>query len=333
MTASLMLVLLAGVMNGSFATPMKRVRGWQWENTWLIWSFLGMVIIPLIVATATVPGLFGAYSAAGPAALIRTAAYGMVWGVSAILFGLGVTRVGVALGFAMILGTSASLGAILPLVRLHREQILATAGLTTLVGVGIILAGVVACARAGVLRESNRSERSAEKYFAAGILICVLSGIGSSFMSLALNESSQIYRAAEALGTPAAQSLNSVWPILLGGAFVVNAAYCAFQLIRVGGFARFRNASAFNAGLVLVMALLWSGSNFVYSAGARGLGPLGLILGWPIFMAAIVLTANAWGLLSGEWKAAGTDSAVWGVAGTVLLIAGIVAVASVGRLT
>ena len=49
------------------------------------------------------------------------------------------------------------------------------------------------------------------------------------------------------------------------------------------------------------MAVLWSGSNFVYGAGARRLGSLGLVLGWPMFMAAIVLTANAWGLLTGEW--------------------------------
>jgi len=33
MYAALMLVLLAGGMNGSFAAPMKRVHGWDWENT------------------------------------------------------------------------------------------------------------------------------------------------------------------------------------------------------------------------------------------------------------------------------------------------------------
>lgn len=32
MIAALLLVLLAGGMNGSFATPMKRVRGWHWET-------------------------------------------------------------------------------------------------------------------------------------------------------------------------------------------------------------------------------------------------------------------------------------------------------------
>jgi len=75
---------------------------------------------------------------------------------------------------------------------------------------------------------------------------------------------------------------------------------------------------------------LWSGSNFVYSAGARGMGPLGLVLGWPVFMAAIVLTANTWGLLTGEWRGAGWRAVAWAAAGSLLLVAGISVIASAG---
>lgn len=331
MLAALMLLLLAGGMNGSFATPMKRVRGWEWENTWLIWSFLGMIVIPLAVAAVTVPDLRAVYSAVGPLPFATIAVYGMLWGASAVLFGLGITRVGIALGFGIILGTSSSLGAIVPFVRLHRDRLFTTAGLLTLAGVGVILAGVVACARAGLLREAARTQERGEGSFTVGLLICVLSGIGSAFMSLALNEATPISRAAEALGTPASRSLNAVWPVLLGGGFAVNAAYCAFRLIRRSTLARFHDATAANLALVLVMAALWSGSNFVYGAGARALGPLGFVLGWPVFMAAIVLTANAWGLVTGEWRGAGGRTAAWAVAGSLLLVAGISVIASAGR--
>lgn len=330
MLAALMLVLLAGGMNGSFATPMKRVRGWEWENTWLAWSFLAMIVIPLAVAAVTVPNLKAVYSAAGPVPLTRTAVYGMVWGASAVLFGLGITRVGLALGFGIILGTSASLGAVLPFVTLHRNRLFTAVGMLTLIGVGIILAGGAACARAGLLREAAVSGQRGEGSFAVGLGICVLSGLGSAFMSLALNQASPIYGAAEALGTPPTRSLNAVWPVLLGGGFAVNAAYCTFLMVRRGSAARFRNAWAVNLGLALAMATLWSGSNFVYGAGARGMGPLGLVLGWPVFMAAIVLTANAWGLLTGEWRGAGRRTAAWVAAGILLLVAGISVIASAG---
>ena len=94
--------------------------------------------------------------------------------------------------------------------------------------------------------------------------------------------------------------------------------------------ARFGEATAANVCLVVAMAVLWSGSNFVYGAGARGMGPLGLVLGWPIFMAAIVLTANAWGLVTGEWHGAGSRAVAWAVAGIILLLAGISTAASAG---
>jgi len=147
---------------------------------------------------------------------------------------------------------------------------------------------------------------------------------------MALNESTPIYGAAEVLGTPQARSLNAVWPVLLGGGFVVNAAYCAFLMIGRHSFASFREGTAANFGLTLAMAGLWSGSNFAYGAGAREMGPLGFVLGWPIFMAAIVLTANILGLLSSEWRGAGRRSAAWASAGNLLLVAGISIIASVG---
>lgn len=331
MLAALMLVLLAGAMNGSFAAPMKRVSGWEWEHTWLVWSFLGMVVIPLMVAAATVPHLAAVYRAAGLQPLVLTALYGMVWGASAVLFGLGITRVGLAVGFGIILGTSSSFGAVLPLLTLHRDRLWTSTGLLTLAGVGIIVAGVAACARAGVLREAITQPGSSEGSFVAGLAICVFSGLGSAVMSFALNQAVPIYGAAEAMGVPATRSLNAVWPVLLGGGFAVNAAYCAFLVVHHDNAARFRDKAMASFGLVLLMAILWSGSNFVYGAGARGLGSLGLVLGWPLFMATIVLTANGWGILTGEWRGAGRCAAAWGVAGILLLISGIAVIAWGGR--
>lgn len=318
-------------MNGSFAAPMKGVRGWEWEHTWLTWSFLAMVVIPLTVALMTVPNLHAVYRAAGPEPLVRTAVYGMLWGAGAVFFGLGVTRVGLALGFGIILGTACSLGAVIPFLALHRDRLFSTMGVLTLVGVGIVSAGVGACARAGILREATAPPQFGASSFMVGLGVCVLSGLGSTIMSIALNEATPIYGAAEALGTSSARSLNAVWPILLCGGFSVNAAYCASLVVRRRNVGRFSKGVARNLGLVLAMSVLWSGSNFAYGAGARRMGSLGLVLGWPIFMAAIVLTANAWGLLTGEWHGTGPRVAAWAAAGNLLLMMGIPVIALAGR--
>ena len=54
---------------------------------------------------------------------------------------MGVTRVGLALGFGIILGIGCSLGAILQFVKLHRERLFTITGLLTLASVAVILAG------------------------------------------------------------------------------------------------------------------------------------------------------------------------------------------------
>ncbi len=61
---------------------------------------------------------------------------------------------------------------------------------------------------------------------------------------------------------------------------------------------------------VIAMSLLWISSVFLYGRSAFGLGRLGNSFGWPIFVALIVLTSNAWGVLLGEWEK-GTSTAFY----------------------
>src|SRR6266700_5492792 len=49
------LVLLGGLLQGSFALPMKRMPAWRWENTWLVYSVAGMIVVPWALVWATVP--------------------------------------------------------------------------------------------------------------------------------------------------------------------------------------------------------------------------------------------------------------------------------------
>ena len=50
-------VLIGGILNGSFVAPMKKLPDWSWENSWLIYSISGLLVIPWIAAIATVPQL------------------------------------------------------------------------------------------------------------------------------------------------------------------------------------------------------------------------------------------------------------------------------------
>src|ERR1700737_2365847 len=117
-------VTLAGLLNGSFAAPMKRMSAWRWENSWLLFAFSGLIVFPWIINFATVPNVASVYAGASPTTLAKVFAFGLLWGVGATLFGLGISRVGMALGFALVLGITASFGSLLPLGILHPDQLL-----------------------------------------------------------------------------------------------------------------------------------------------------------------------------------------------------------------
>lgn len=325
MTIGFMLIILAGLMNGSFAAPMKRIQGWQWEHSWLVWSFMGLIVVPMAAALATVAHPWEVYTGAPTRSVIIIVVLGLLWGVAAILFGLGVSQVGLAIGFGVILGISAALGALIPLISLHPESVLRRAGLLTMAGVVLLVIGVACCAIAGRMREASHPVTR------AGLVVCILSGLGSPIINFGLAFGTGVVARAEQTGTPHAHSMNAIWPLLLFGAFLVNAGYCVYLMRRRSGFEAFRQTHALaNLGLAAMMGILWMGSNLAYGYGSRRLGPLGLAVGWPILMGCVVLTASGWGAATGEWRGASTRAKTWMAAGVLALIAGVVVTGSAG---
>ncbi len=318
------LLLTAGIMNGSFAVPMKRMKGWQWEHCWLMWSIAGLVIVPLAAVLQTVSRPWEVYGEAPAGALALIILFGFLWGISAILFGLGVARVGVAIGFALILGISSALGSIIPLLSKNPGALLETAGQLTLSGVALQVCGVAFCGVANHLRDRDHMGGHKAARLWSGLLICLLSGLGAPLVNLGLVFGSEVSAAAERLGTPPANAVNAIWPLLFGGAFLMNAGYCIYLIHRGRGWGAFHLAVApQNFLLGASMGVLWMGSNLSYAYGSGRLGPLGLAFGWPMMMGCVVLTANAWGVASGEWKGAGRTARLWMAAGVLALLAGV----------
>ena len=85
--------LVSGLLNGSFAAPMKKMSKWQWENIWIVWALWALVIVPFIIAWATVPDLFGVYRATDSGHLLKTFLLGAGWGAGAVTFGIGLYMV------------------------------------------------------------------------------------------------------------------------------------------------------------------------------------------------------------------------------------------------
>jgi len=246
-----------------------------------------------------------------------------------------VDRMGLAVGYGLILGLIAPIGTFLPLVVLHPEELLTTQGVLLLVGTAIVLAGIVQLAMAGRLREQAAPEAAQRaalptKSFAAGILICVLAGIFSPMLNFAYVFGEPVRNTAAELGASAGNAANAVWALTFTTGFIANAGY-ALWLMRTNRTWRLFNLHA-GANLFWgsLMGVLCFGSFLVYGFGASGLGPLGGIVGWPLFMSMSLITSNSLGALSGEWRGAPARAIRLSIYGIATLIVAIVVI-SIGR--
>ncbi len=321
----LTLVFAGGMLNGSFAAPMKRLTAWRWENIWLGYSFSGLLILPWVIALATIPHLAGVLHQCSAAALTKIALFGFAWGIGGILFGQGISRVGLALGFAVILGITSSVGSLLPMTILYPDQLGSRQGLALVAGTLVMILGLVMLGAAGKRRErdkaSGKTSSSEGSGFTVGLIICILSGIFSSMANFAFVFGEELRQFSLRAGTSTAMAGNGIWAVAVSTGFLPNAAYCFYLLNKNRTWGVFV-AKAGGAGYALgaaLMGVLWYSGMVVYGMGADSLGSLGKIVGWPEFLSIDIIAGIMWGFLSGEWKGVGRATLSYCLAGIGVL--------------
>ncbi len=323
----LAVVLLAGVFQGSFMLPSKWMSGWAWENYWLVFAATAYLVCPWLLALATIPDLIGVYRGAAASSIFWVVLFGLGWGVGAVTFGLGVEAIGLALGFAVILGVAATSGTLIPLLVHLPPGFSAAQGAVTGAALLVMLLGVGVCSFAGRWKEQGTTETRQTSYW-WGVVVCVLSGLLSACGNLGFDFGEVIYRRAAGPGVPAHLAPNALWPLLTPPLFLCNAGYAVFLLRRHGTARSYLDArSARNGVFALLMGVLWMAGMALYGIGANRLGRLGPSLGWAMLMSSMVLVANALGVLTGEWHAAPGRARRQLAAGLALLL---VAIAGLG---
>ena len=304
-SSGILTLIIAGIANASFTTPMKYARKWAWENTWLAWTVFALVVLPFAAALATIPNLSMVYRTATPQIILEVGGFGAGWGVAQVFFGLAVDMIGITLAFSIVLGTSAAVGSLIPMLFLHREHLNSTAGYGVLGAIVFVLLGVTLCAVAGRMREGSGWQNvSSQKRTSQGLLLAILCGLLASLMNLGIAFGTPLVDVARSFGANRLNAINAVWlPLLLAGA-VPNVLYCAWLMKRNGSGSRYRVGHSHWA-LAAIMAICWFGSTLLYGLAAGQLGSWGPILGWPLFMSLIVITATSLGMFTGEWKDCG----------------------------
>jgi L-rhamnose-H+ transport protein len=332
------LALGAGVLNGSFATPTRFMARWKWENVWGLWALFAMLVLPWVVAFITVPHLLESYQAAEVRhAVLLVLVFGAGYGIAAICFGLGVDALGIALNFAIALGTATVVGSAIPLFWFHSASVFTRPGFVIEGGIALITVGIVLCGIAGRAKERDQQQEVTEAQrprpaFAKGLALAIVAGAGSAFQNFGLAFGGPLLRRTAELGTDQSYQANVIWAPLLTATFVPYLIFCARLWKKNRSWGLFfapKTATYWFYGFL--MGALWFSSIVAYGAAAARMADLGPVLGWPLFMSAIILTSNVWGLALGEWKGASRASLSTMFAGLGVLILGFCTLASSSR--
>jgi L-rhamnose-H+ transport protein len=325
-----LLVLLAALLQGTFVLPMTFVRQWSWEHTWAAFSLLGMFVFNWIITLLLVPNIFVVYSSSPVKDLAVLALFGLGWGVGAVLFGLGMERLGMALGYPIIMGLIASLGGLIPLLLFFPQSLFTSKGLILLAGTALVIFGIALCSIAGSRRNPSETKSGATRSntFKIGLAIAIFAGILSCLPNVGMAFGGNVIQTARSLGVSPASSGNSVWALFFTLGCVANLTYCLYLMIGKRSLGQYWNRETpRNLGLSAGMALMWIGSFYLYGAGAAKLGRWGAIAGWPLFISLSIVVGNLWGLWRGEWQGAPAPSRRLLNQGLLVLIVAVITVA------
>ena len=316
------LAVAAAFVNGNFTVPLKRAKKWSWENSWAVYSLVALLVSPWALAWFTLPRLGETYGKLSAAEILTPLVFGAGWGIAQVLLGISVARVGMALTFAIVIGFSASLGTLIPLLSLDPGVFLSTRGLSVLAGMAIMGGGIYLCAKAGREREavqasSGTTGRSVSRSgFGAALAITIIAGVLTPMLNYALAFGRPVLERAVELGASRANATYAVWALALLGGLLVNLSYCVYLLHRNKTWKAFGARSWDGLGAV-VMGLMWMGSIALYGVATTYLGPSGAAIGWGLFSIFVILAANLSGLVMGEWRKVGARplrNLGWGLA-------------------
>jgi len=338
----LFLAVLSGLMNGTFTLPMRFLGRWPWENVWAIFIVVSCVAMPLFVTFATVSEPRAVLQAAPAKAVATAVLTGFAWGFGAIMFGQGVSAIGISMANTLVLAISSSVGSFLPMLILAPERLLRPQGRAIVLGTAIAIVGIAWCGYAGILRERSEREQGKKgeremvgqaRPFWVGLALCAGAGLLSAVFNIGYSSAQGVMEAAVHFGNSAFAGSNLVWQLMLASGAAANLGFCAHQFKRNRTWSRYSKEKTLPLFLLSVlMGLLWGGSIFVYGSASPKLGRLGPAIGWPLSLTVGLLTANACGILAGEWKfARGTDRA-WMGSGLAVLLAAILVLGWSGRL-
>ena len=316
------LIFVSSLTGGVFAFPLRVRRRYGVEHMWCLAFFIGYIVLPHVAVQVACPRWASAI-AEEPDVAVVAVLFGLGWGLATVCFAHGISRVGVSLGYAIIMGLATAGGALIPLAR-RWSGLSASAAATVLIGIALCVAGVAVCGHAGILRERGTSPSArlaGARGILFGLLLCVLSGLLSACANLGFEFAEPLAATLVAREENALAASIVRWLPVYWGGFATVLIYSSIPMSSGRSWHLYVGpGAARDLALALLMGLLLSLTQIPYGMGAGFLGRLGTSVGWAINITASLLVANMLGVVLGEWRQAGRAAKLWLVRGLVVIV-------------
>jgi L-rhamnose-H+ transport protein len=311
----ILLIATGAFSAGSFAVPFGKIKGWQWETYWMVYSLGAYIILPLLACLIFAPDFLTIIRSTPGDTIVLVFLLGAVYGVGNLSFGLALRYLGLSLGYALSLGLMLAIGTLIPPLIDGRLQVMidSSGGNLLLAGIVVAAVGIAFSAWAGIAKDKSVSrekklESIGEFNLLKGILAALLVGITGSAMALGFEQGLPISGVAELSGIDPLFSMMPVYLVLLLGTFVSTLGWCLFLGFKnnsIKNYTRAKNSKTLflNYGFGLLAGLLWFSQFVFYGMGKSKMGPF-TFTSWGILMALTIGFASVWGLIRGEWKGA-----------------------------
>ena len=326
----LTMLILGGLSAGSSYVPLKGVKSWAWESLWAVQGLVAWLLLPLLLALLATPHLFTVLRATPPGTLATTYAFGFLWGLGGLAWGMAVRYIGLALGFSIATGFLSSLGTMVPIIAAGKlaDTLATPSGRITLASIALSLVGIIICGRAGWLRDRNQTTDT--KFdFKKGIGIALAAGVLGACFAFGIATGDPIRQNAIAAGAAPLWAASPIFFVELLGGITVNLVYCLFMNRRNHTFNDYRKAAntrelKANYAFSALVGALWYLQFVFYGMAAFFMGPYSFA-NWSVHMSFMVVASNLWGYYFKEWKGASRATIRWNTAGIfVLVLAGII---------
>lgn len=303
MIQGILLAVLAGVMLGFYALPEKFTKEYKYENTWGLYFFIMLLILPILTSLFLIKDFGIVLSSVPTDVLLKMAAASFLWGWGVQLWSKAINYIGLSLGFSIFIGSVILVGSVLPFIVDGLPS--PNALIFILIGLAVVLVGIGINGRAGMLRNSAEMKSGVKSVnkMAMGIFIAVLGGLLATGFSFANAIGvSPISEAMLANGNPAGMTSLAIMNIIYvsGGIFVLP--YFAIQLTKNNTWHVFKKSFVIrNVSMATIMAVLCFFAGVVFAYAASQLGKAGNTVGYAIYNTISVLVAVISGLLTSEW--------------------------------